>query len=95
MKTLMENGMIEKWRKEYYPRNKCNRHGDGPMTDPATIKDTQGAFLILSIGIFLGAVVLLLEGIRTIYLKHRRKQKRLQPRHTDIIEDLVPSSIWD
>ena len=86
--------MIEKWRKIYYPRDQCSRQMDGPMTEASKIKDTQGAFILLFIGVVGGSIVLILEGIIAMCRRYKRRKKRIRPKRTEVIQELVLKSMW-
>ena len=59
--NLVENGMIERWKQIYYPRDMCASKESSRVPDPATLQDTQGAFVLLAIGMLLSWLFLLLE----------------------------------
>ncbi|ELT89369.1 hypothetical protein CAPTEDRAFT_222893 [Capitella teleta] len=60
--NMVENGLIERWRRLYYPRDICSIEGEiSELPDPATVHDTEGAFGVLAGGVILALVLLLLE----------------------------------
>ena len=60
---LLETGLIERWRAQYYPRDMCAsiRESEMSVPEPATVKDTLGAFVLLFDGIVLATFVLAFE----------------------------------
>ena len=64
--NLVENGLIERWKEIYYPKNKCKgtmRSGKGP----ATTEQFQGALAVLCAGVIVAALTLALEaGLRLL-----------------------------
>ena len=89
MNALIENGIIEKWKKEFYPRDLCSLQANEHGRDPASIRDTQGAFFLLCFGVVVSAVILLLEGAWSLYKRYKRKSKRNSGRRTHILHELV------
>ncbi|KAK2152669.1 hypothetical protein LSH36_322g05030 [Paralvinella palmiformis] len=89
MIALIENGIIEKWKTEYYPRDMCSLQANGHSSDPASIRDTQGAFFLLCFGVVIALLLLLVEGLWSLYKKCRKKSRRTSARRTNIIHELV------
>ncbi len=81
--NLVENGMIEKWRKLYYPRDLCSLQSASRLPDPATLQDTQGAFLMLGIGVALSAISLAAE-CSSLCCRKRRKRRTERGLHSAI-----------
>lgn len=67
-----ESGMIEKWKRKFYPHDRCTVEAatTARMPDPASIRDTQGAVIVLGIG--LGGATLVL-GAELLWGFYRRK----------------------
>ncbi|KAK2190986.1 hypothetical protein NP493_63g02027 [Ridgeia piscesae] len=61
--NLLETGLIERWRAQYYPRDVCSsiRESEMSVPDPATVKATLGAFVLIFVGIVLAMLVLVFE----------------------------------
>ena len=61
--NLIENGMIQRWRRKFYPPNRCAVPDGISMATsaPATIEDVQGIFILIFAGVFLGAIILVIE----------------------------------
>ena len=58
---LIEYGLVEKWRKVYYPINKCQTNVQDFAKEPATLENVQGAFVLLLIGIVFSVFAIIIE----------------------------------
>ncbi|KAI0233279.1 Glutamate receptor ionotropic, kainate 2 [Lamellibrachia satsuma] len=60
---LLETGLIERWRADYYPRDVCASidASQTSVPDPATVRDMIGAFVLLTAGVMLSLFVLTFE----------------------------------
>ena len=58
--TMIETGLVERWRRMYHPIDQCSANRQG-NAEPASIKETQGGFILLCGVVSLAAVQLLLE----------------------------------
>ena len=61
---MIDSGLIDHWKQKYWPRNdKCSKDArSGPH--PASLADTQGAFVLLVAGLALGTILLLFETLK-------------------------------
>ncbi|XP_064646533.1 glutamate receptor U1-like [Lineus longissimus] len=60
IQAMSESGVLEKLRKDWTPRQRCEGLTYSE-SKPATLEDTQGAFIVLGIGLAVGSVALLVE----------------------------------
>ena len=72
--SLVENGLIQRWREIYYPKNKCVSHQRTRTQDPANAEQFQGALAMLCAGVVAATLTLLGE----VYLRTVRRLRRLQ-----------------
>ena len=56
----METGILERWRRMYYPRDECSV-ADRAAAEAASLTDSQGAFLLLALCVALAALLLIAE----------------------------------
>lgn len=68
---MIEVGLIERWRKKYYPQDKCGKYGQEIAAHAATLTDTSGAFLLAFAGITVSVLFLLYE----LCAKYRKQLK--------------------
>lgn len=71
---MIEAGLGEHWKKKYWPPSSKKydniKQSQGPKS--LSLKDLQGAFLILAIGSALSFVVYFLEGFTSLIRRMRR-----------------------
>ena len=76
--AFTESGMIEKWKRRYYPFDRCTMEAasKAKLPDPANIQDTQGAIFVLGLGLGMGACFLVVElAIRRIHIRVFHRQR--------------------
>ena len=60
---MLEGGLVQRWRRVYYPPNLCSKQKSIEMPKAASLKTTQGAFYVLFIGMGISFIVLWTECI--------------------------------
>ncbi len=65
---LLEGGIIKRWKQSFWPKDDpCGRHGVKTKGIPLSLLDTSGAFVVLGIGLTIGAISLAVEMIMGRY----------------------------
>lgn len=72
--NLVENGLIQRWREVYYPKNKCSICVRTRTQDPATAEQFQGALAMLCAGMVAATLTLVIE----VWLRTLRRLRRLR-----------------
>ena len=71
---LVETGLMERWRRMYYPRDECSVAGRA-RAEPASLTESQGAFVLLAACVALAALLLLAEIVTSHALASYRDSK--------------------
>merc|ERR1739838_639107 len=71
---MRDNGLLEGWKRKWWPKNQNCRPMKTTEAKPATLNDTQGAFYVLSIGIGFSCILLLIEKFL-----HWHRMKKVPP----------------
>ena len=75
--NLVENGLIERWKELYYPKNKC-KGTTQTAKGAATTEQFQGALAVLCAGVLVAALTLALEaGLRIMTRMNSVKLPRI------------------
>ena len=64
-------GLIERWKSEYFPIDECRLNSLPREAAPATLNDSQGAFILLG-GLTVVASILLLIEMKTSFSKYKK-----------------------
>ena len=88
---MVENGLIERWRKIYYPRDMCSvATAISELPDPATVQDTQGGFALLLGGVIVGLALLILE---VAVYRYTRSQENCN--QMSAARQSMPANMWN